>query len=134
MGLAKVWVRTFTDGLIRADHIIGLSTHPAPALSGTTAHWLVDATVAVSVGSGTPEGLNITALHRTLIQTRTEPLGAIEAFARLLARLHDTDPAGIVTARIVDLPGAEVGSRVEFGFEPFTGAGDKTTGGDHVVA
>jgi hypothetical protein len=134
MGLAKVWVRTFTDGLIRADHIIGLSSHPAPALSGRTAHWLVDATLAISVGSGTTDGLNISALHRTLIQTRTEPLGAIDAFARLLARLHDRDPAGIVAARIVGLSDTDEGGRVEFAFEPFPGAGDTAGRGDHVVA
>ncbi|HKS47238.1 MAG TPA: hypothetical protein VJT49_19425 [Amycolatopsis sp.] len=132
MGLAKVWVHTFTDGLIRADHIIGLSTHPTPALSGKAAHWLVDATLAVSVGSGTADGLNISVLHRTLIQTRAEPLGAIEAFAQLLARLHDGDPAGIITARIAEATAVTPGtSRVEFSFKPFTDAADLTTSGNH---
>lgn len=118
MGLAKVWIRTFTDGLIRADQVIGLSTHPTPALAGKPAHWLVDATLAVSVGSGSAEGLDISALHRTLIQTRTEPVGAIEAFAQLLSRLHDADPAGIITARIADAATPRT-CRVEFGFTPF---------------
>lgn len=88
--MTKVGVRTFTDGLIRADQIIGLSTHPTPALSGKPAHWLVDTTLAVSVGSGGAEGLNISALHRTLLQTRTEPIGALEAFAQLLSRPRAT--------------------------------------------
>ncbi|GLY66871.1 hypothetical protein [Amycolatopsis taiwanensis] len=133
MGLAKVWVRTFTDGLIRADRIIELSAHPAPALSGKTAHWLVDATLAVSIGSGTGEGLNISALHRTLIQTRAEPVGALEAFAQLLARLHDSDPAGVVTARVGDSAGADTAGHVEFTFTRFADAGDTTSAGDHVL-
>lgn len=131
MGLAKVWVRTFTDGLIRADQIVGLSTHPTPALSGKPAHWLVDATLAVSVGSGGAEGLNISALHRTLLQARTEPIGALEAFAQLLSRLHDRDPAGIITARIAEPAPDGRTSRVEFGFTPFTDAVPATSSGDH---
>lgn len=127
MGLSKIWVRTSTDGLIRADQIVEVSAHPAPALSGKTAHWLVDATLSVSVGSGTVDGLNISALHRTLIQTRAEPVGALEAFTRLLAQLHDADPAGIVTARTEDASG-----HVEFRFEPF--AEDAAGRGGHVVA
>lgn len=127
MGLSQVWVRTFTDGLVRADHIVEVSAHPAPALSGKTAHWLVDATLAVSVGSGTVDGLNISALHRTLIQTRAEPIGALETFTRLLAQLHDGDPAGIVSARAGDSSG-----HVEFRFEPF--AEGAAGSGDHVVA
>lgn len=134
MGLAKVWVRTFTDGLIRADQIVGLSAHPTPALSGKPAHWLVDATLAVSVGSGGPEGLNISALHRTLLQTRTEPIGALEAFAQLLSRLHDRDPAGIITAKIGEPVARDGRARVEFSFQPFTDAVQGTTSGDHAVS
>jgi hypothetical protein len=133
MGLSKVWVRTFTDGLIRADAIIGLSTHQTPALSGKAAHWLLDATLAVSVGSGNIDGMDINVLHRTLIQTRSEPVGAIEAFAQLLSRLHDTDPAGIVTIRIAD-PSitTPATSRVEFSFRPFSEAAQETSSNDHV--
>jgi hypothetical protein len=132
MGLAKVWVRTFTDGLIRADQIIALSVHPTPVLSGKPTHWLVDATLAVSVGSGGQEGLNISALHRTLLQTRTEPVGALEAFAQLLSRLHDHDPSGIITAKIAE-PGA-AGVKVEFGFTPFTDAVAATSSDDHTAS
>lgn len=131
MTLSKVWIRTSSDGLIRADHVIGLSAHPTPALAGKSVHWLVDATLAVSVGSGGPEGWEVNALHRTLIQTRTEPVGAAEAFAELLARLYDSDPAGIITARIA---GTDAGSRVEFTFQPFTATSPITTSEDHAAS
>jgi hypothetical protein len=118
MGLTKVWVRTFTDGLVRADHVIGLSTHPTPSLAGKPAHWLVDATLAVSIGSGNQDEWTVDALHRTLLQTRAEPVGAIEAFARLLAKLAESDPAGIIDARTPAFEETPTG-RVEFSFTPF---------------
>lgn len=134
MGLAKVWVRTFTNELIRADRIIGLSTHPTPAISGKAGHWLVDATIAVSVGSGTREGLDISVLHRTLIQARAQPVGALEAFAQLLSGLSDRAPAGIVSARVVN-PEATGGiSHIEFSFKPFPESTDVTSSKDHIVA
>ncbi|NKQ53002.1 hypothetical protein HFP15_08925 [Amycolatopsis sp. K13G38] len=117
MGLPKVWVRSFSDGLIRADHIIAISTHPTPELSGKSAHWLLDATLAVSVGSGNgSDGWAVAALHRTLIQTREEPVGAADAFAQMLAALHDTDAAGII--RAVADPAGKPGL-VRFEFTPF---------------
>ncbi|WAL67467.1 hypothetical protein ORV05_06710 [Amycolatopsis cynarae] len=114
MGLPKVWVRTISDGLIRADHIIAVSAHPTPALPGKAPHWLLDATLAVPVGSGSSDGWDVSALHRTLVQTRAEPVGAPEAFAQLLAALHDVDTAGIISP----VPGASDG-RVHFSFAPF---------------
>ena len=128
MGLSKVWVRTSTDGLVRADHIIGLSSHQTPSLPGKPVHWLVDVTLGVSVGSGGTTGWDVNALHRTLIQTRTEPVGATEALAELLARLSDADPAGIIITRMVE---AAPNQRVEFTFQPFTAATATTSSEDH---
>lgn len=51
MGLTKVWVRTLSDGLIRADHIIGIDAHRTPPLAGKHAHWLLDAILPAPVGS-----------------------------------------------------------------------------------
>jgi hypothetical protein len=124
MSLPKVWVRTFSDGLIRADHIIGISAHPTPALPGKAPHWLLDATLAVPVGSGSTDGWDISELHRTLIQTRAEPVGAPEAFAQLLAALHDADTAGIITPVARD---ATAAGRIEFTFTPFHAAPVTTT-------
>lgn len=124
MGLTKVWLKTFTDGLVRADQVVGVSAHQTPALPGKSVNWLVDVTLAVSVGSGGTAGWEINALHRTLIQTRFEPLGAAEALTELLARLHDTDPAGLITTRITK-------SRVEFTFQPFTAPASTTSSENH---
>lgn len=124
MGLTKVWFKTFTDGLVRADHVVGVSTHQTPALPGKSVNWLVDVTLAVSVGSGGTAGWEVSALHRTLIQTRFEPVGAAEALAELLARLHDSDPAGLITTRIAE-------PRVEFTFQPFATTTPSTSSEDH---
>jgi hypothetical protein len=35
MGLTNVWVRTLSDGLIRADHIVGIDVHRTRWLEGT---------------------------------------------------------------------------------------------------
>jgi hypothetical protein len=66
-----------------------------------------------------------------LLQTRTEPIGALEAFAQLLSRLHDHDPSGIITARIGETAPDGRTSRVEFGFAPFTDTVPATSSGDH---
>ncbi|HJQ48623.1 MAG TPA: hypothetical protein VJ870_20205 [Amycolatopsis sp.] len=127
MGLPRVWVRTFSDGLVRADHVIGIEAHPTPSLPGKSAHWLLDVTLAVSVGSGNnADGWAVAALHRTLIQTRAEPSGAPEAFAQLLAALHGTDAAGVVAAVEPDHDGL-----VRFTFTPFDRA-DITDTTEHV--
>ena len=130
MSLAKVWVRTVSDGLVRADRIIGISAHPTPALSGKPAHWLLDATLAISVGSGdAADGWAVAALHRTLIQTRAEPVGASEAFAQLLAGLHDSDAAGVIAA-VAGSPGQD--GLVRFTFTPFDRTNvTETTSYDH---
>ena len=49
--------------------------------------WLLDVVLASSIGSGTREGWDVTALHRTLIQTGEDPGDAPAALARLLSQL-----------------------------------------------
>ncbi|MBF6329775.1 hypothetical protein [Nocardia transvalensis] len=120
MGLSKVWVRTLRDGLVRADQIIGVSAHTTPALAGKPSHWLVDATLAVSAGSGARDSWDMTLLHRTLIQTPAEPVDAPEACARLLASLQESEHAGIITPVLVEgTTRARVISTVRFEFTPF---------------
>ena len=34
MSLVNVWIRTQSDGLVRADQIVGIDAHQTPALSG----------------------------------------------------------------------------------------------------
>jgi hypothetical protein len=41
VGLTNVWVRTLSDGLIRADHIVGIDAHRTPQLAEKHAHWLL---------------------------------------------------------------------------------------------
>ncbi|MGC7094236.1 hypothetical protein ACPZ19_06200 [Amycolatopsis lurida] len=97
-----------------------MTSHSTPALSGKPARWLLDATVAVSTGSGHAGSWSVGMLHRTLIQTPAEPVEAPEALARLLAVLHDTDAAGIITP--VPAEPSETGrfgSGVRFSFTPF---------------
>lgn len=117
MGLDKVWVRTLSDGLLRADQIVGLTAHATPSLPGKSPRWLLDATVTVPAGSGTGgNGWDIGILHRTLIQTAAEPAGAPEALARLLASLDQPETAGIITPSAA---GAPATSGVRFTFTPF---------------
>ncbi|WP_329045799.1 hypothetical protein OG738_29850 [Amycolatopsis sp. NBC_01488] len=98
MGLHNVWIRTLSDGLLRADQIVGLTAHATPSLPGKSPRWLLDATMTVPAGSGgAGSGWDIGILHRTLAQTQTEPVGAPEALARLLDRLDRPDTAGIIT-------------------------------------
>src|SRR6185369_10903355 len=114
MALDKVWVRTLSDGLLRADQIVGLTAHATPSLPGKLPRWLLDVTVAVPAGSGAGgSGWDIGILHRTLVQTPAEPAGAPEALARLLTRLDEPGTAGIVTP-VADPP---AGSRIRFTFQ-----------------
>ncbi|MEQ0565235.1 hypothetical protein ABJI51_39680 [Amycolatopsis sp. NEAU-NG30] len=114
MGLEKVWIRTLSDGLLRADQVVGLTSHATPSLPGKAPRWLLAATVSVPAGSGAAgSGWDIGILHRTLAQCRTEPLGAPEELARLLARLDRPGTAGIVKP-VTD------GGGVRFTFTPFT--------------
>lgn len=113
MGLDKVWIQTLSDGLLRADQVVGLTSHATPSLPGKAARWLLDATVAVAAGSGAAGGgWDIGILHRTLVQTAKEPSNAPEALARLLARLDQPGVAGIIT------PSATMHG-VEFSFASF---------------
>lgn len=124
MGLDKVWIRTLSDGLLRADQVIGLTAHATPSLPGKVPRWLLDATVAVAAGSGAGgNGWDIGILHRTLLQTADEPPGAPEALARLLARLDQPGTAGIITPSAATAPAAASG--VQFAFAAF--AGDTAT-------
>ncbi|MDS0134429.1 MULTISPECIES: hypothetical protein [unclassified Amycolatopsis] len=117
MGLNKVWLATLSDGLLRADQVVGLTAHATPALTGKPPRWLLDATIRTAAGSGSGDGWDIGILHRTLIQTPAEPVGAPEALARLLARLDGEDAAGLIAA-VVD-SGSRVPSVVRFAFRPF---------------
>lgn len=112
MGLKHVWIKTLSDGLIRADQIVGLSAHRTPELVGKASRWLLDATLAVPAGSGNPEGWDIADLHRTLVQTDWSPRNAPEHLARALHKLEKEDLAGIVRPVPVD-------GEIQFEFTPF---------------
>jgi hypothetical protein len=122
MGLTKVWLATLSDGLLRADQVVGLTAHATPALTGKPPRWLLDVTIRTAAGSGRGDGWDVGILHRTLIQTPTEPVGAPEALARLLARLDGENAAGLIAA-VVDT-GARPASVVRFRFQPFENAAD----------
>jgi hypothetical protein len=100
--LTTVWVRTLADGLVRADQIIGIESHPTPAVGGKPSRWLLDVIVpTVSGGGATTHSTgdwSLTPLHRTLAQSAQEPREAPTALARLLAQLATTAAAGIITA------------------------------------
>ncbi|MEV7098695.1 hypothetical protein AB0M80_38255 [Amycolatopsis sp. NPDC051045] len=119
MGLTKVWLATLSDGLLRADQVVGLTAHATPALTGKPPRWLFDATIRTAAGSGRGDGWDVGILHRTLIQTPSEPAGAPEALARLLARLDGEDAAGLITAVADGGAGARPASMVRFRFHPF---------------
>ena len=129
MGLEKVWIRTLSDGLLRADQIVGLTAHATPSLPGKTPRWLLDATVAVAAGSGAGgTGWDIGILHRTLLQTPAEPAGAPDALARLLAQLDRPDAAGIVTPSAEPPHDGQAAGHVRFAYVPFTGNADGSAG------
>jgi hypothetical protein len=123
VSLGNVWVQTHSDGLVRADHVIGIEAHTTAGLRDTPSHWLLDIVLATSVGSGYREGWNVTALHRTLVQTAAAPEGASVVLARLLAQLDRIDAAGVITIEKVDTEkndafSASAGS-IRFQFVPF---------------
>ncbi len=103
MGLTNVWVRTLSDGLIRADHIMGIDAHRTPPLAGKHAHWLLDAILPAPVGSGRGDVWDLSALHRTLLQTPEEPVEGPVSLARLLAQLDAVDVAGVIVLSAVRL-------------------------------
>jgi hypothetical protein len=121
MSLTNVWVQTGSDGLVRADQVIGIEAHSTAGLRDTPSHWLLDVVLATAVGSGYREGWNVTALHRTLAQTVVAPDGASVALARLLAQLDGASAAGVVTTEKVgsgQLDRAGTGN-IRFRFVPF---------------
>jgi hypothetical protein len=121
MSLTNVWVQTGSDGLVRADQVIGIEAHSTAGLRDTPSHWLLDVVLATAVGSGYREGWNVTALHRTLAQTVVAPDGASVALARLLAQLDGASAAGVVTTEKVgsgQRDRAGTGS-IRFRFVPF---------------
>jgi hypothetical protein len=123
VSLINVWVQTHSDGLVRADHVVGIEAHSTAGLRDTSSHWLLDIVLATSVGSGYREGWNVTALHRTLAQTAVPPEGASVALARLLAQLDTIDAAGVITIEKVgsdknDAHSASAGG-IHFQFVPF---------------
>lgn len=96
VSLTNVWVQTHSDGLVRADQIIGIESHPTSGLRGSPSHWLLNVVLATSVGSGVREGWDVTALHRTLTQTEFAPGGSTVALAWLLAQLDMINAIGII--------------------------------------
>ncbi len=118
MGLSRVWVQTVADGLVRADSIIGITTHPTPAIAGKPPRWLLDVVLPTTTGSGSAGSWISSPLHRTLAQTDQPPPDATTELAALLARLDVADAAGVVTVERVRSGG--ITSGVRFGFTPFT--------------
>ena len=127
VSLTSVWVQTHSDGLVRADQVIGIEEHQTAGVRDTPTHWLLDIVVAVPVGSGFREGWNVTALHRMLVQTASAPHGASVALARLLAQLDVIGTAGVVhvekgNAGASGADGLSASSGgIRFRFEPFRG-------------
>lgn len=134
MSLTNVWVQTQSDGLVRADQVVGVDAHTTPALSGKPSRWLLDVVLAGPLGSGTRDGWTVTMAHRTLVQTAEDPGDAPAALVRLLAQLDLVNAAGIVTATHADArdddgpgrpgPAGDVvagGGRVRLRFVPFAG-------------
>lgn len=98
MSLTNVWVQTRSDGLVRADQIVGIDAHQAPALSGKPARWLLDVVLPASTGGSTSQGSNAAMVHRTLVHSAEDPGDAPAALARLLAQLDLVSTAGVITA------------------------------------
>lgn len=126
MSVTNVWVQTQSDGLVRADQVVGIDAHRTPALGGKPSRWLLDVVLSASIGSGSREGWTATVLHRTLVQTSDDPGDAPAALARLLAQLDAVSAAGIITTHRADAPDQEPGGglvagagRVRFRFAPF---------------
>lgn len=110
--LRHIWIRTFSDGLVRADHVVGITAHRTPSIVGKPSRWLLDIALGVPAGSGTTEGWDLADLHRTILQTDWEPRGAADSLAKLLHRLSSEHRAGVIRAVIAD-------HEVRFEFDPF---------------
>lgn len=136
VGLSNVWVQTHSDGLVRADQVIGIEAHSTAGVGDTPSHWLLDVVLTTSVGSGFRDGWNVTALHRTLAQTAFPPEGAATALARLLARLDAINASGVVTLEKHGRGDADTdaftssagGLRFRFAPFPTTGPDDRSDG------
>ena len=121
MSLHRVWIATTSDGLLRADQVIGIGSHETPRISGKSQHWLLVVNVAVTAGSGDRAGWDVGILDRTLCQTRGPQPQAPRELAGLLAGLDDAGAAGIVTTEVPSsTDGNNHGGRIQFGFTPFT--------------
>ncbi|WP_211176981.1 hypothetical protein [Pseudonocardia acidicola] len=120
MALHNVWIATASDGLVRADQIVGIGTHQTPRLAGKPAHWLFYVNVAVPAGSGTPGGWDVGILNRTIVQCSQQPTEAPVQLAQLLSHLDATGAAGLVEARYSG-PRGNGGdtAEVDLGFTPF---------------
>lgn len=118
MGLRNVWISTPSDGLIRADQVVGIEAHRTPELTGKISRWLLDVTLAVPAGSGNAESWDVAELHRTLAQSDTQPRDAPQELARTLDRLAERDEGGIVRVRTRN-------GSVRFEFTPFESEGDR---------
>lgn len=97
MGLARVWIETLDDGLVRADQVVEVLAHQTAAFAGKPARWLLDVVIPVSQGAGAAGQWHLAASHRTLLQTGAEPRGAAQRLVELLCTLDTADAAGIVT-------------------------------------
>jgi len=113
VGLQRVWIRTLTDGLLRADQVVGVSCHRTPAITGKPARWLLTVSVPVPAGSGNLDGWDVADLHRTLAQTSREVAAAPGVLVRLLSELSESGAAGIIT------PVPHGPDDVRFEFAPF---------------
>jgi hypothetical protein len=98
VGLTNVWLRTFTDGLVRADQVVGLQVHRTPSITGKPSHWLLDVVLPSGIGGGKSGDWELGPVHRTLLQTSVEPEQACEHLARLLAQLDTVNASGVITA------------------------------------
>jgi hypothetical protein len=122
--LTNVWIRTLSDGLIRADYIVGIDAHRTPPLAGKHAHWLLDAILPAPVGNGRGDVWDLSALHRTLLQTSEEPVDGPMSLASLLAQLDATDAAGVIVPIMARAPGDSSRNLLQFSFEPFPATTD----------
>jgi hypothetical protein len=98
VSLTNVWLQTLADGLVRADRIVGVHSHPTPSLAGKPSRWLLDVVLPAPTGSGQPDSWAMGPLHRTVIQTDRQQYDAPGHLVRLLAQLDSTNAAGIITA------------------------------------
>jgi len=101
MGLTNVWLRTVSDGLIRADQVIGIVIHRTPVIAGKPSHWLFDVVLPTTTGSGATDTWTSEPLHRTMAQTGREPTRAPEALARLLAQLDAINATGLIVTHLM---------------------------------